>query len=129
MTRAQQILRQVGRTSNQVYQRSKPIAIEVARQIWRGLKRADARLDQFVRRRASASDAALLKTLALVVISVVSLLLLPLTFTLFLVVVIILGVKVAVGRPPSPPNSRRSKRLLPEREDPYGREIPRRRRP
>lgn len=131
MTRAQQILSEVGRLSNQVIRRSRPIATEVFRQIWAGLKRADDQLDRWIRQRVPRSEASLYKTLSLVLISVVGLLLLPLTFTVFLIVAIILTVKTALGFKPSSPPRRSSRRLLRDGEERYGRDMddpPRRRR-
>lgn len=132
MTRAQQILKEVGRVSTQILQRARPVAVEVSRQIWLGLKRADLQLDRFIRRRVPASEASLYKTLSLVVISVVGLLVLPLTFAVFVIVVIILAVKT-IMRPNQPPpgSGRSSRRLLRDGEERYGRDIddpPRRRR-
>lgn len=121
MTRAQQIVKEVGRISNQVVRRARPITIEVFRQIWAGLKRADAQLDQLIRRRASRSNASLYKTLCLVTISVIGLLLLPLTFSVFVVVVIILAVKTYLQDPQSP-EPRSSRRLLDDGENRYGRD-------
>lgn len=132
MTRAQQILKEMGRIGNRMIQQTRPVTIEVCRQIWVGLKRADDQLDRFIRRRVQRSDASLYKTLTLVMISVVGLVALPLTFTVFVIIVIVLTVKTIMRAPQSPPRSGRSSRqLLRDGEERYGRDIddlPRRRR-